>query len=259
MRDNKIVTYTPFFNDYDALKRLTQNLFELGLSGIFVDGPFPKFPHTSDKSTDGSRELIESFDNTILLDAGVNYIPTKFNMAASKAVENSAEFMLVIGSDEYIEGDIYSLYKNANLDKPINKVPFKEHTDSKWNRPVTELPRLITKPKEIRLKEGEIHWLYFHNGNVIVTTYFPLAEGIVIHHDDSIRPSWRNKQMEKYQDKNHWREQALRKKYRSEILSFPYPPTMSKSGGKYFSCGCIYMGDSWFNVCSKHLEVKRQI
>lgn len=260
MRVREVVTYTPFFNDYSALVRLTKTNHELGLTGIFIDGPFPTFPHTSDKSTDGSRELIEKFDNTVLLDAGENYIPHKFNMAMEKAIELGAKYVITIGSDEWIEGDVLSLINNIKFDKPINKVTFMEHKPkSKWNREVTELPRLIVDPRSIRLKENEVHWLYWYNGTLIVTTYFPLAEGIVIHHDDSIRPSWRNQQMEEYQNENYWREQKIISTYRSEIINYNYPPVESKSGGQYYSCGCVYSGGKWYNLCPKHIEVQRKL
>lgn len=249
-------TFTPFFQDVDALKRRLQNNVELGLTGLYYDGPFLGYPHEHDYSTDGSRELIKSFDKQLLFDSGEGHMASKTNHGLHVAVKMGFDSFLTLGADEWIEGDIHSFYKNIKWEFPINKVPFKELQDkNKYNRNISYLPRLITMPMLVRLRD--IHWIYFYNDKPLIKEGIESIEGITILHDDSIRTKQRNETMTKYQDWDVPRERNLiRDKYMELILQANYPPTISKSGAQYYTCGCIYKAGKWYNVCHEH-EGKR--
>src|SRR2546425_1192124 len=138
--------YVPFFNEAGPhLERQLESFLNWGVKKIYyVDGPFPTFPHDTDKSTDGSRELILSYPNTTIIE-------------------------------------------------DHNMIP---------------------------------------------------VEGIKIHCDDLARPRERDNLMTKYQDSNSTREREIMyKKYIWQICDMDFPPTLSKSGSRYYTCGCIIRVD----------------
>jgi hypothetical protein len=248
-----LCTFTPFFQDVDALKRRVKNNHDLGLVGLYYDGPFIGYPHEETYSTDGSRDIIQKYPNQLLFDVGKGTDTSKkMNHALHVAVKMGFDSFLTLGSDEWIEGDVYSFYKNINWEFPINNVPFIEYQPKmKYNRQTGALPRLITMPMFVRLRET--HWVHFFNDKPYVKEESPLTRGITIYHDDSIRTLERNQIMEKYQDWNVEREKKIiREKYMSMILKGNYPPVKSKHGIVYYSCGCINKAGQWFNVCLKH-------
>src|SRR5438309_7956236 len=124
----KTCTYTPFFQEFGShLEHHLEAEKDWGVKlGIYIDGPFPLFDHKGEgESTDGSRELIESYDHTIILDMGFNYMPKKNNLAMHEACKRGYEAVLIAGCDEWIEGEINKL--DVPDDVPLCRIPLIEH------------------------------------------------------------------------------------------------------------------------------------
>jgi hypothetical protein len=90
-----------FFNDYSSLKRCINSINE-GVDIIFaIDGKFPTFPGDSQFSTDGSRELVNSYSKCLLVDC-----PKSEFEKREKYLEYCAlytiDILLIIDSDEFV-------------------------------------------------------------------------------------------------------------------------------------------------------------
>ena len=98
----------PFYNDFKALQRLLMNLSSKGIPAILFDGRFHSFQRINeyDLSTDGSRFLVQSFKDTTLIDKGPCHVDEKFNVLLHEAAKQGYSHCILLGSDEYIEGDI---------------------------------------------------------------------------------------------------------------------------------------------------------
>lgn len=221
----RICVHGPIYNDATAWKRTGDNCRDHKLLVIMDDGRFPGFKkiNGSDNSTDGSKELILSYPNTMYFAHGEDYEEAKFNFAMHLAAKMGFEYVILLGSDEWIVGDIGKLVNE--LDKRMIKLPawesqafhcaIDEHqAQNKWNRFITESPKIYYGPGLLRTRFT--HWLRYSSTQIARTQKDdPLAvfqkrllgeKTIVIHHDDSIRGKERNQLMTKFQDGNVERE-----------------------------------------------------
>src|SRR5207245_3518371 len=178
--------YVPFFNEAGPhLERQLESFLNWGVKKIYyVDGPFPTIPHESDKSTDGSRELILSYPNTTIIDAGINYMPIKSNLALHRDGRDGYEVLLVMGCDEYLEGDLNSI---DVPESPLGNITLVEHNPTgKYNRWEDMNPRLVCYTGLVRCVD--VHWLWFFGNRLIEDHNMMPVEGIKIHCDDIARP-----------------------------------------------------------------------
>jgi len=220
--NERICIHGPIYNDPLAWKRTGDNCLEHNLLTIMDDGRFPGFKQIggSDNSTDGSKELILSYPNTMYFAHGEDYEEAKFNFAMHLAAKMGFDYVILLGSDEWIVGDVNELVKV--LDERMKTLPafesqafqvaIDEHqSQNKWNRFITESPKIYYGPGLLRTRFT--HWLRYC-GTCIAKDNLdhPLYHvqrricTIVIHHDDSIRGKDRNDLMTKFQDKNVKRE-----------------------------------------------------
>jgi hypothetical protein len=252
--------YIPFFQEAGPhLERLLESLENWNIKkAYFVDGPFPTFPHDHDISTDGSREIIKGYDFSSILDAGVNFMPIKTNLVLHRAAKYGYSNVLIMGCDEYLEGDWNSI--PPRTDSPMTNVHVEEHNPTgRYNTVENVNPRVVCWPGLVR--SIDIHWMLFFNNQSIDNESLPTIEGITIHSDDTFRPDSRDKLMTEYQDKNVPREMDLiREKYIKQIVDWEYPPVISASGNRYWTCGCITRKDgARLLKCKKHENISPKL
>lgn len=102
----KFASGTIFYNDCKSLERTLNSLHDKVDLMICIDG---KFKHFKDKnnetgglSNDGSRELVRSFDNAVLLSVPESYEIQKRQAYLDYCVKVHAEYLLIVDSDEYV-------------------------------------------------------------------------------------------------------------------------------------------------------------
>lgn len=101
----KFASGTVFYNDCKSLERTLNSLHDKVDLMICVDGKFKHFDDGKDKeglSTDGSRELVRSYDNAVLLSVPNSYEIQKRTAYLDYCVKVNAEYLLIIDSDEYV-------------------------------------------------------------------------------------------------------------------------------------------------------------
>lgn len=99
------------FNSLDELKRMISSVQKHVKYIIVVDGKFRDFDYQSDLSTDGSRELLQSFDNVMLIDAPNLREVEKRQVYLDKTKELDIDLLLVMDSDEYVECKDWDLFE----------------------------------------------------------------------------------------------------------------------------------------------------
>lgn len=208
----KLCAYFPVYEDVDALRFSIKKTKEYGITTIItVDGPFHGFEHKFLKSKDGSLDFLKK-EGCIVLQSGLCYEQDKLNMAFHEAARLGFDYVLLLGADEWPEGNIQEFISRLdNLHKDHTpKIPYiavKEHQPkSKWNRDIQESPKVFIEPMFIRARYT--HWCYYiYNQRTAFTEC--VVPGIIVHHDDSIRPKSRNNLMDKFQDNNVTRESGI--------------------------------------------------
>lgn len=220
--NRKACVHVPIYNDAQAFKRTGDNCKENNLFCIVNDGRFPGFKkiNDSDNSTDGTIELVNSYANTAYFAHGEDFEESKFNFAAHLASKMGFKYFILLGSDEWIVGDIKKFIED--LDQRMKsldpnreyafQVAIDEHqSQNKWNRFITESPKVYSNVGLLRTRYS--HWLRYSTSQIIeldeerpLNTYQKRICSIVIHHDDSIRGKARNDLMTSFQDKNVKRE-----------------------------------------------------
>lgn len=198
-----ITAIVGFYQDRPAGEHLLKNLKEHGIKSIWVDSriePFTKVK--SDYSTDGLPEIIKSYDAE-LYQLGATKPGVAFQTLLEKAAKKG-DWALNLSTDEYLEGDWDTLCQNARklkLTEPARcGLRFLDHNPISENKKKDKVDRLIYLPGRIFIEE--IHWMYFWRdeiGRKRTLVNNPLVEGMTIHHDDRLRPDWRNKLMDKFQ------------------------------------------------------------
>ena len=169
-----------FYQDCKSLERTLRSLKDFDLV-ICVDGKFKLFDSDNELSNDGSRELVKSYNNMVLIDAPDLSEPEKRN----KYMEFVSEFLLVIDSDEWIEGDIEQ-FRNNLFNLPDEQV----FNINAWIKAVgghTLYPRLFKQPYKMRY--GQTHNTLVYNNSIFRIKASPdrIVEGITIKADDSLR------------------------------------------------------------------------
>jgi len=206
----KLVAIVPFYNDFKALQRLLLHLSEIDLPVILCDGRFHNFKKIddSDLSTDGSRFLVAGFKNATLIEAGPSHIEEKFNKLFHEAARLGYTHAVLLGCDEYPDGDIRILKENLEkIDQTgpmLISIPFEEHKQ-KLDKPKEFIERIFFMPGLITSKEGHNSFFSTSDNDTDnkdqMEPYSVVIKGITIHHDNSIRNKERNELMSDYQQK----------------------------------------------------------
>jgi len=91
-----------FFEDRDGLARLLESI-HLGFDYMFcLDGKFPNRPGKTDLSADGSREVVKSYSNAILLDAPWPE-PQKRAEYLRLCAKYGCDYLVILDTDEYAQ------------------------------------------------------------------------------------------------------------------------------------------------------------
>ena len=110
-----------FFQDRASLERCLPTLKDF--DHVFaIDGRFDYARAPNELSTDGSRELIQSFPNTILIDRPNTSEQQKRQTYCELCKEYGCDYLLTVDADEYVKGNI-SYFKKDCI----------EHVDPRFN------------------------------------------------------------------------------------------------------------------------------
>ena len=198
-----LVAIIQVYNDIDGAKRLHSELSKHGIKSIWGDGRFCDFQkiNGSDLSTDGTREFIQSQNDTVLLGLGDMLEYDKLTSILQYAGSMGYDYALLLSCDEIPKGSFSDLeeYLRTLPDEPaVLRVPYdatewETHTD-------TFVERLFHYPARISCKMT--HWCYHidDHEDVYLSSRKPV-KGIYLYHDNSIRPRKREFQMAEYQCK----------------------------------------------------------
>jgi len=206
----KLVVIIPFYNEFKALQLLLLSLSSIGLPAILCDGRFTNFQKikNSDLSTDGSRFLVTAFKNAKLISLGACKVEQKLNRLFKEASKGGYTHVILLGCDENISGNL-NLFTKKLIEKTRPKpqlflVRFIEYSKGKTKkRP--NIARIFHLPSLIRAQGS--HNQFFSIEKPVKDNIRPLKanpsiiNGLVIHHDNSIRNQERNELMKNYQDK----------------------------------------------------------
>ncbi|MHA1961704.1 MAG: hypothetical protein ACW99U_15895 [Candidatus Thorarchaeota archaeon] len=187
-----------FFDDGNSLDRCLDSIHEHMDVMFCIDGKFREYRADHSLSTDGSRDVVLSYPNSILIDAANSLQVEKRNKYLELAGEYDIEVMIHIDSDEYVVGDLRRFKQclestlNIGAVRPSIYNLIISTTRHKHTFTVSR-PRIYHKPELLRLLSIRHYTLYD------TTTRPPTSlradsltlHGIELHHDDSLREeSW---------------------------------------------------------------------
>ena len=104
----KYASGTIFYNDVKSLERTLESLKDKVDWMICVDGKFKHFTdfdndsNNDGLSTDGSRELVNSYDRAVLIDVPNSYEVNKRTAYLKECRRVRPDYLLIIDSDEYV-------------------------------------------------------------------------------------------------------------------------------------------------------------
>lgn len=195
----KIAIGLVFYNDVKCLSRCLPSLVDWDYV-ICIDGRYD-INTGEDLSTDGSRDVVQSFPNTILIDAPGRKQTDVRNMYVERAAKLGCDFVMMFECDEYITGDMEQFRANLPTHDRhrfprdlIYNVAFVDEGGVIFN-----WPRLIYKPQYVRY--GNVHYSYVVGGRERIADLnhntLPRVEGILVHHEE------RNCRSDEHQERNN--------------------------------------------------------
>jgi glycosyltransferase involved in cell wall biosynthesis len=213
---------------YNAVKELERCLDSLDLDkkygidyALCVDGKYPNFKGNSKLSTDGSKELVQSYSNAAILDCA-DYEIHKRNLYLN-VTENLTDYILIIDSDEYIEPDgkdwkafrknlasihkknpghdIWSIDIESNSDDYVETVeqilgkPYQKKKRHSWDiREYQPKPRIWYHPWQFEYFLNHYTWRHkdpnypdYMRESVFGVTSWDVIPGIKLLHDHKLR------------------------------------------------------------------------
>jgi len=175
---NNVVVCCAFWNDAANIQRLLESIHG-ELFCIFVDGAWLGYG-TGGLSSDDSREIIQSHENTMLVDAPNLIEHQKRNVYIETADALGFDYCLVIDSDEFVVSlDVSVLLDELTSDQPAYK--YEQFYDSTSHWPFYRLHRATARHRTR-------HQDCFINKTQIFHDDVPSVTGIQTRHDKSLRP-----------------------------------------------------------------------
>ena len=221
-----------FYQDKDRLSRLLESVAgEVDLA-LLIDGRYPGFGRNKSLpplSTDGSREVCKSFDNTVLVDCFGTQIE-KRNKYLQLCKKYDLQFGIIVDSDEYIDYGAdwetfrYVAQKRVRLDVNMYRIyDIRYREQNGWD--LGERPRLWYRPWEVRYDVKHYRWFIKAKNHLDRPVYEgnagrALIPGITIKHNRDARPKERNAVMDRYEDwlLQHEIKQMKRKYHLSKLV-----------------------------------------
>jgi hypothetical protein len=218
------------FDDERGLRRCLKSIHDHVDLMIVIDGKFRYFEDDHDISIDNSREVVESFSNSVYCCWPNLTEIDKRNKYLEFAGEMNVEFLLVIDSDEFAVIDkeefLYNLEKLRNL-KMTNgshdgggntdvygiKI-FEKHIEKPNYIRERYIERLFYKPGKLRYQSIHCNLVDVDNPSRNFTTgkYSSEINGITLYNDDDLRTSNYLKRSIQYQSRLLEGERVARKK-----------------------------------------------
>lgn len=206
-----IIAIIPVYNDVHCVKRLSGILVDMGISSIWGDGKFPLFKSigNSSISTDGTREIIKSTHNAVLMDYPDMTLPDKLTTMLKMAGDMGYKYAVFFGADEIPSGDFEAL--TIRLDKATEDIPlvlclpFKTKDEHVYSLDYVE--RIFKYPSRISARGA--HYMFFRDDDTVALRCPPFVYNeVIISHDHTIRNSVRDKMMTDYQIQRIGQEKA---------------------------------------------------
>ena len=202
-----------------GLDRLLSNIIgEVDLA-FCIDGKYPDYPGADDLSVDGSREVVLSYDNTVLVD-----LPASEFQKRSKYIELCAkhkiDYLIILDTDEYPEQEtanwplfrenlvrnaeikhyhqynVYAILIQVNSPYYQPTVPYKPYqtwiNDNIVGREFGYYPRVWYRPEMMKYNKGT-HYLFCHKdpstklGKMETNPAIEIIEGVRFLHDHIYR------------------------------------------------------------------------
>lgn len=194
-----------FYNEARLLRRCLDSLREFDLV-ICIDGVYD-LAQGSPLSTDGSRDIIQSYDNTLLVDMPYHRQTEVRNHYLEEAVWNHCDYILVFEADEYLTGDVKEFRENLPVHDltGIKDVVYNVPMHYVGQNHIVKSPRFFYKPELIRY--GGSHSTYIVDGvawlvrNGNESNVFENLPGIVVNHDEGPRTKEQELRSEDYKEK----------------------------------------------------------
>jgi hypothetical protein len=205
-----IATECCLYQEAPVIERHIQSLKlgELIDYAIFIDGPYPGFPGPPE-SNDGTREIINSYDNTILVTMPAEEY-FKRELACHTARNLGCSFVLIIDADEYLIRSNVERFRNnlehimeSGTDRNIFGINYNFGAPDQFN----DRPRLWYKPWEVGYIGGShyrfknLHHSKYYDSTIQIDRWDTVVEGIVIKEDSTHRPKYREAVGIEYQNK----------------------------------------------------------
>ena len=199
----KIAAGLVFYDEINVLKRCLDSLKDFDLV-ICIDGRYD-VADGPPLSTDGSRELVMSYPNTLLVDMPFRQQTDLRNHYLDEATWNGCDYLLVIEADEYVTGDMKAFRESL-------PTPFTTRAqDIIFNIPmhyvgqnhVVMSPRFFYRPHLMRY--GGTHSTYVIDGEKYLVSngnesgFFLTLNDIMVNHDEKPRTKAQEDRAQKYQ------------------------------------------------------------
>lgn len=224
----KIAAGIVFFDDAKGLERCLNSIHSFVDIIIAIDGKFKEFDDDHDISIDGSKEVIQSFQNAKYYSYPNLTQIEKRNKYLEIAGNQGIDFLFVIDSDEYASADRSIFRKNLEKikkDKELSEHEkckpevygvkiFERHVEkmnSVWER---YIERLFYKPGHLRYSAIHSNLVDVNDSSRNFTTgkYTKEIDGFTLYNDDNLRDSKYLQKSLEYQNKMYEEEEKARRK-----------------------------------------------
>lgn len=194
-----------FYNEARLLQRCLDSLREFDLV-ICVDGVYDLASGPA-LSTDGSRDIVNMYENTLLVDMPYHKQPDVRNHYMDEAVWNGCDYLLVFEADEYVTGSVKEFRENLPVhdDTGIHDLVYNVPMHYVGQNHIVKSPRFFYKPELIRY--GGSHSTYVVDGqswlvrNGNESNMFETLSGITVNHDEKPRTAEQEIRAEDYKEK----------------------------------------------------------
>lgn len=202
----KLVAGLIHYNDLQSMKRTIESIYDHVDYIIAVDGKF-SLREGEDYSTDGSTEYLQSLEK-VIIKKFTGYEHDKRNIYMEEATKLKADAVLIIDTDEYLEGDWNQFYKSLKekINNPHNFLGIRYYYTKKDTTPY---PRICIRPHEVRYWKTH-NIVDIHNNRQRIKCIDNL-DGIFLYGNDNLRSKKWVEDTYQYQVKMIEYEKPLRK------------------------------------------------